>query len=314
MGSSHPGLPGGGLGHPEVGLVDLGQPGVDDLLVERLLLLEAEDLARLLAEHVHDPVEDGVVEVGVVDRDRLHPALEPAAQLDGGAQAGEALGRAVDGHHDVALTLPVQVADQEDVGAEAAEDSLGHRPEARLADRAGAEGAHHHQVRLHLGDVGDDLLPVAPVPAPGLELHPPLQAAIPHHVGVAVADQLQPGGDQGVVDPALPEQLGLVLVLLGEGVLHLLEPEVVHPRRVGVHPDAAGPPGRRQLDRQPRRRVRMLGVVQRDIQVGVAVDGGHLVLDPCPRRRARPLYPPLRGSSNCRNISHMGAFLMGRRT
>jgi hypothetical protein len=42
----------------EMRLIDLREPGVDDLLVELILLLEAEDLRRLLGEDVDDAVED----------------------------------------------------------------------------------------------------------------------------------------------------------------------------------------------------------------------------------------------------------------
>src|SRR6266545_7759039 len=48
------------LAHLEMRLIDLREPGVDDLLVELILLLEAEHLRRLLGEDVDDAVEDGV--------------------------------------------------------------------------------------------------------------------------------------------------------------------------------------------------------------------------------------------------------------
>ncbi len=51
----------------EVGLLDLGQAGVDDLLVQLVLFLEAEHLGGLLGQRPHQPVEDEVVEIGVVD-------------------------------------------------------------------------------------------------------------------------------------------------------------------------------------------------------------------------------------------------------
>ena len=66
----------------EVRLVDLGQPGVDDLLVELLLLLEAEDLRGLLGEHPDDAVEHGVVEIGVVDGDGVDGPVEGLAEGD----------------------------------------------------------------------------------------------------------------------------------------------------------------------------------------------------------------------------------------
>src|SRR5207245_258576 len=62
----------------EVRLVDLGQARVDDLLVELLLLLEAEDLRRLLAQHANDAVEHRVVEIRVVDG---HGLKRPARRL-----------------------------------------------------------------------------------------------------------------------------------------------------------------------------------------------------------------------------------------
>ena len=77
------------LGDPQVRFVDLRQPGVDDLLVQLLLLLEAKDLGGLRRKNVDDAVEHRVVQVGVVDRDGLHLFAEDACQLDGGAKTRE---------------------------------------------------------------------------------------------------------------------------------------------------------------------------------------------------------------------------------
>ena len=49
------------LGHLQVRLVDLGEARVDDLLVELVLLLEAEHLRRLLGEGPHQPIEHEIV-------------------------------------------------------------------------------------------------------------------------------------------------------------------------------------------------------------------------------------------------------------
>ena len=88
----------------EVRLVDLGQPGVDDLLVELLLLLEAEDLRGLLGEHADDPVEHGVVEVGIVDGDRVdRPVRAPWPSAMPSLSAVERLGAAVEADDDRAL-------------------------------------------------------------------------------------------------------------------------------------------------------------------------------------------------------------------
>ena len=61
-------------------LIDLREPGVDDLLVELILLLEAEHLRRLLGEDVDDAVEDRVVEIRVVDGDRFDLLAERRAR------------------------------------------------------------------------------------------------------------------------------------------------------------------------------------------------------------------------------------------
>ncbi len=97
------GLGGLRLGHAQMGLVDLGQTAVDDLLVQRLLFLEAEHLRRLLREHVDDAVEDAVVEVGVVHGNRLDSFLQRLAETEGDLQPTERLRRSVDRDDDVAL-------------------------------------------------------------------------------------------------------------------------------------------------------------------------------------------------------------------
>src|SRR5207237_7349397 len=102
-----------------------------------------------------------------------------------------------------------------------------------------------------------------------LEGHAALQAAIAHHVAVGVADQLQPGGDEAVVDAPLAEPLGLVLVLLRERVLHLFEAIVMHPRRIHMAAGAAGAEGSGELDGDLDGRVGMLGVVEGDVDVPV---------------------------------------------
>src|SRR5918997_1141535 len=80
------------FGYLQVGRVDLGQPRVDDLLVQLLLLLEAEDLLGLAGENARYGVEHRVVEVGVKDGDGLHRPAELAGELDGPLQAAERLG------------------------------------------------------------------------------------------------------------------------------------------------------------------------------------------------------------------------------
>ena len=112
--------------------------------------------------------------------------------------------------------------------------------EAGVLDRTGAERAHDHEVRTDLIDVGDQLFPVAPIARSSFERDLALEAPVAHHVRIALADQLEAGGDQRVVDASLAQQLRLVLVLVRERVLHLLEAVVVHARRIDVHADARG--------------------------------------------------------------------------
>ena len=59
-------------GHFEVGLVDFRQPGVDDLLVELLLLFKAEHFGGLFREHTDDAVEGDIVQERIVDGDNLN--------------------------------------------------------------------------------------------------------------------------------------------------------------------------------------------------------------------------------------------------
>src|SRR5262245_64230632 len=93
------------------------------------------------------------------------------------------------------------------------------------------------------------------------------QGLLGHHVQVRLGDELKPHGDERVVDLALALELGLVLVLLGERILHLLEPVVVQPG--GVHMDAreSGAARPAELDRHVDRAVRVIRVVNRNADV-----------------------------------------------
>ncbi len=88
-------------------------------------------------------------------------------------------------------------------------------------------------------------------------------AALVEVVQIAVRDQLEPHGDQAVVDLALPRQLLLDQVLLGQRVLHLLEAVVVHARGVDVAAGQLRTEGRAQRD----------GTVGGAVRVRRVVDG-----------------------------------------
>jgi len=72
-----------------MGLVDLGQSGVDDLLVKLLLLFEAEDLGGLGGKDVHDPVEHRIVEIRVVHGHGFDALVERNRQIQRGLEAGK---------------------------------------------------------------------------------------------------------------------------------------------------------------------------------------------------------------------------------
>ena len=185
-------------GHPladfEVRLVDLREPGVDDLLVQLVLLLEAEHLRRLLGEDVHDPVEHGVVQVGVVDGDGFDFLAERLAQLDRRHQRAERLRAAVDPDEDrVALRLARfgHVLDHPDVAVALARHALADRADDAVAGAADPERADHHEVVRRALEVLEDFDVVFPVHHPRLELHARLAAQARHAVEVTVGDQLQ---------------------------------------------------------------------------------------------------------------------------
>jgi hypothetical protein len=262
-----------------VRLIDLRQAGVDDLLVELLLFLELEHLRGLLGQHVHDAVEHGIVQVRVVDRDGLDRLAQRLAQREGGLQPGERLGAAVDGHDDAAAGLvaylspavPAQlrrdgrgILDDEHVGLDAADDALAHAAEHAVAHSSQPQGTDHDEVVAALLDVLDDDLPVLAVVHLRLERHAGTPAPLLHDHQVRVGDQLQPHGDQRVVDPALLLHLALDQVLLRQGELHLLEPVVVHACRVGMAPHQGGVEVLAQCNSQVDAGHRVLRVVDGD--------------------------------------------------
>ena len=139
------------LAHLEMRLIDLREPGVDDLLVELILLLEAEDLRRLLGEDVDDAVEDGVVQIGIVDGDRLDLLAERARQVDGGHERAERLGAAVDADQDrvpLRLARLGDVLDHPDIAVGLAGDAFADRADHAVAGAPDPQGADHDQVVL----------------------------------------------------------------------------------------------------------------------------------------------------------------------
>ena len=144
----------------EMRLVDLREPGVDDLLVELILLLEAEHLRRLLGEDVDDAVEDGVVQVGVVDGDRFDLLAEARASSIAVISAPNDCGlpsmptRIVSRSASSGLG---HVLDDPDVAVGLARDAFADRADHAVARAADAQRADHHQVVRRTGEVLEDL-------------------------------------------------------------------------------------------------------------------------------------------------------------
>ena len=114
------------------------------------------------------------------------------------------------------------VANHQGVLPDPAHHPVGHAADHAVLDRAHAERTHHHQVVVGVVDVIDQAFPVLAVESLVLEGEAGPIAGGFHHVQVRVGNQLQTAGDQRVVDLALPLQLLLVLVFLGQRKFHLL--------------------------------------------------------------------------------------------
>ncbi len=148
----------------------------------------------------------------------------------------------------------VGAAHDEGVRGDLAHEALRHRAQLAVFHGAHAEGAHHHQIVVGGPTVLDEGLVVLAVHHLALVGQARRLRLTTHDIEVGVRDELQSHGDEGIVDLALPFQLVLVLVLLGQGVLHLLEAVVVQTRRVHVTPgqSRARRPGRSPPPAPPR--------------------------------------------------------------
>src|SRR5207247_503865 len=103
------------LGALQVRLAQLEQSLVDDVVVQLLLLLELEDLGRLIGEHILDVVKHDVVVLHVERAAHVQRPAERLRQLERHAHRPVAVGRAVHAHEEPpAFERPV-VPDQQDV-------------------------------------------------------------------------------------------------------------------------------------------------------------------------------------------------------
>ena len=131
----------------QVSLVDLGEPGVDDLLVELLLFLEAKDLASLFGEHIGDSIEGDVMEVGIVDRDGVNRGAELSSQGECRDQAPETLMGSVQRHQDGAIPdSSVRGFDDQGIHLRTAHDALADRSDQAGLDCPETLGAQDEEV------------------------------------------------------------------------------------------------------------------------------------------------------------------------
>src|SRR5215211_3689160 len=257
-------------GDLQVGRVDLGEPRVDDLLVQLLLLLEPEDLLGLGREHACYGVEHRVVKIRVEDRDSLDGSIELPCKLYRALQTAERLGRAVHGDDDVLEGRAVEVLDDQGVCLlEAPDDAFGYGAEYGVLDGGHAHRAHYDEVEVVLVDVLDDDLEVLAFERAPDELDVVLLAEGLQHVDIGVGDDLKALGDELVVDLALALHLVLITELLGEPALHLTKADVVHLRRVGMTTGDRAPEPPRHVDPDDARLIRVVRVVDRDVDLFV---------------------------------------------
>jgi hypothetical protein len=253
----------------EVRLVDLRESRIDDLLVELVLFLETEHLRRLLRQHVDDSVEDRVVQIRVVDRDRLDLLVETLRELDGGHERPERLRAAVDADENrVAALGRLRVRnplDDQDVLVRVPRHPLTDRAELTVPAPPHPQDAHDDQIVVRADDVLEDLGAVLPVHHPRHEVELGLAALRFHRAQVAFRDQLEAHGDEAVVDLPLPLELRLLDVLVRERELHLLEAVVVHPGGVDVASDHLRFELLPELDRHRDRLVGMVRVVDGNV-------------------------------------------------
>ena len=161
----------------------------------------------------------------------------------------------------------MRIANHQGVDANPAHDSVGHAPHHAVLDRAHSQRPHQDEVVVRIGDVVDQALPVLAVEGLVLEGKAGPIAGSLHHVEVGVGDQLKSAGDQRVMNLPLAFELLLVLVLLGERVLHLLEAHVVHAGGIDVAADQPGSEATSQRDGHLDRRIGMVRVVEGHIDL-----------------------------------------------
>jgi hypothetical protein len=230
-------------GDIQMRLIDFGDAVVDQFLVQLLLLLEAEDLARLLVQNPGDLVEGDIVVIGVISRHHMHWHTQPPADIERGQQRPERFSRAVHADHDRSVAdWPPAVPGDQHVDWRAPHDALADRADHAARDRTEAQRPHGQNIEFAGVHRVHDAGIVLALGAEALERNLVFLANDGGRVVVAVRDQPQPHADQVFMDIALMLHLRLALIALGQAALHLLEAAVMQLGGIGV--DAGdGAPG-----------------------------------------------------------------------
>ena len=216
-------------------LVDLRQAAVDDFFVQLFLLLEAEHLAGFLVEDAGDAVKGGIVEIGIEGRDGFDRHVEGLAERQAGHKSAERIGAAVDRDHDFPAGHRLDVLDDQHVRIPyATKHALGVAADHTVFHGADTQGAHDDQI-VGVGiDVFGQDFPIPSFERATFDRKVGFSAFLIDVIEVGVGDDLEPAGNQRIVDLALPVEFFFIVVFLGKARFHLLEAFVVHFGRIDV--------------------------------------------------------------------------------
>ena len=147
----------------------------------------------------------------------------------------------------------------------ATKHALGVAADHAVLHRADTQGAHDHQV-VGIGiDVFGQHLPVPAFERTTLDRQVVFRAFLIDVVEVGVGDDLEPTGNQRIVDLALPVEFFFIVVLFGQACFHLFEALVMHFGRIDVAAHDLRAEGFGEVNTDVDGCIGMVGVIDRDI-------------------------------------------------
>ena len=258
-------IAGNGLGDLQMGLIDLGDPVVDQLLVQLFLLLEAEDLAGLLAKHAGDLVEGDVMVVRIVGCHGVDFRVGPRGQIERGHQGAVRKRRTVDTDDDGTVADgPFRITDDEGIYGRTADRPFRHGADQTSRHGAQAKRADGQHVVIAAPRCLHDLGVILALGTQPFEGHAGGIANFLADVVIAVGDDIQTTGDQIVMDLTLVAHLLFFEVTFRQPAFHHFEPAIVEHRRVGVNSGNHAIRALRQTDSFRERLVGVFRGVQRN--------------------------------------------------